>query len=1045
MKMMDYWPSTRNITDCIRTEAEELAESTLLAVHQPVRLLRRDKDGNNLGYEKEEQLLTHFLNTPRPIPIIGKAGVGKSHIIRWLDANLRLRQEYKDKKWHIVRIPKSASLREVLTSLLDGLVGQVFDEAREDINKVSEKRTSREIAEWLLMLMGQELRNLHERNKQDIDALRKQMVSSTPEQQQAMKQQAIRLQKIHVHAEDKALPTLINDAFFKQFLLKDEHCLFRLASRLTNGATNSELEEGEQQLQAKDLDFSFNINDLSLPARLYIQKSRLNTHEDGRKDASQILNQVLGKATQALFNQLFNFRGRSFSDLFIQIRQALHEKHMTLMVLVEDMSLITAIEDVLIDSLEREGIRNGKEVLCPVCSAIAVTDGYQGYTRRRQGMLDRAKGEWVIEEVVANREETRQRIVDFCSRYINAARFGGEELRQRWELTDDKSHWPPNWEACAEGDEMAEVFGRSSKGFSLFPFNARAIHALAENFCRDERNELKFNPRQIINQVLLRVLLHCRSDAEKGCFPPIRLGDITAPAGLRGWLFRQGLAEPDRAESVVALWGYPADSGQTLASALPPDIARSFDLDDLARVLENTSSEPVKEGGVAPTRIINNAKDELKAAKFEPVSSVLAVAENKDTLAVRELDEAVGDWMLKGVHLELEPARFIRSALAFFYDKRAVADWAGSSIRPTLYAGNTNFVNVELPNAQGNRGVHVVKFISPEEYEKRLVQLTDAAMALVRFGYFLDSRKTEDWSYPQGKSDYLVIQSFCDRWVSYALTELLKHKRNDLSLLMAEQVQLARSLGVIKANDGTKDVLGRLLQKRTALTSQFRSGLTQTIAEQRKKALTKWDESRAAWLSLVSPNEHAIEGDVALKALQIALKTKPDSSLAVVVKRVITEIRPVLDSAGLFADCDNADEFITLITQLTQLVQEFSDAGDYPVGTSLDSNSLIGMLNGLTEGGVWQTILKLRGVTQLDDPLRQWQLLCELDGTLIARLIEAVQHWQCVQKSIIGSITIYNNNRGGHRISEFRNQIDTTLKELHQVLKALQQAAGGTL
>lgn len=204
-----------------------------------------------------------------------------------------------------------------------------------------------------------------------------------------------------MHAEDKALATLINDAYFKQFLLKGEHCLFRLASRLTNGANSNDLDEGELQLQASDLDFSFNINDLSLPARQYIQKSRLNTNEDGRKDASEILNLVLGKATQALFNQLFNFRGRSFSDLFTQIREALHEKQMTLMVLVEDMSLITAIEDVLIDSLEREGIRDGKSVLCPVCSAIAVTDGYQGYARRRQGMLDRAKGEWVIEEVGA--------------------------------------------------------------------------------------------------------------------------------------------------------------------------------------------------------------------------------------------------------------------------------------------------------------------------------------------------------------------------------------------------------------------------------------------------------------------------------------------------------------------------------------------------------------------------------------------------------------------------------------------------------------------
>lgn len=73
------------------------------------------------------------------------------------------------------------------------------------------------------------------------------MAGSTPEQLIAIKPQAIRLQKIHVHAEDNALPTLINDAYFKQFLLKEEHCLYRLANRLTNGATSSDLDEGEQQ------------------------------------------------------------------------------------------------------------------------------------------------------------------------------------------------------------------------------------------------------------------------------------------------------------------------------------------------------------------------------------------------------------------------------------------------------------------------------------------------------------------------------------------------------------------------------------------------------------------------------------------------------------------------------------------------------------------------------------------------------------------------------------------------------------------------------
>lgn len=1046
MKMMEYWPSSQNIIDCIRTEAEELAEHTLLAVHQPVRLLRMDKDGNRQGYGKEEDLLNHFLATPRPIPIVGKAGVGKSHIIRWLDAKLRLRPEYKNNQWHIVRIPKSASLREVLTLMLKGLEGQIFDEAREDINKVSEKRTPREIAEWLLMLMGQELRNLHERNKLDMEALKKRMQGCSPEQQHMMKPEAIRLQKINVHAEDKALATLINDAYFKQFLLKDEHCLFRLASRLTNGANSNDLDEGEQQLQASDLDFSFNINDLSLPARQYIQKSRLNTHEDGRKDASEILNLVLGKATQALFNQLFNFRGRSFSDLFTQIREALHEKQMTLMVLVEDMSLITAIEDVLIDSLEREGIRDGKAVLCSVCSAIAVTDGYQGYARRRQGMLDRAKGEWVIEEVGGDREETRQRIVDFCGRYINAARFGSEALLQRWESTEDKSHWPPDWEATADGDEMVEVFGRSSQGFSLFPFNARAIHALAESFCRDDRNELKFNPRQIINQLLLRVLQHCRRDAEEGHFPPARLADIAAPAGLRSWLFRQGLVNVERAESVVALWGYPANSGSTLSSALPPDVARTFDFADLAQVLENTKSEPVGETPSEPPSVHSQeVKEDVKKKKVvieKPTPAPQAVPEDKDTLAIRELDAAVGDWMLKGVKLDRDSARFIRAALAYFFEKRAVFSWAGTSTRPTLYAGNTGFVNIELPEAQGNRGVHVVKFIPQSEYEKRSVILTDAAMALARFGYYRETKgKTEDWSYPQGKEDYLVIQSFCDRWVSYALAELVKHKRNDLPLLLGEHLKLARSLGM-KTSGGVTEMLGRLLQKSAALKKQFRTGLTPSIIELRKDALARWDEAQANWLSLVALNDHALEGDVLHTALQTAMKAKPDGNLASVVKKSLSEIRSEVGAAELFADCKNADDFADLISGMTQQVKSLADSGDYPADMTPDSLTLMESLTGLTEGGVWLTITKLRGITQSEDTQRQWQSLCELDGALITRLMIAMQYWQLMYKRVSGAIAAYNNSHGGHRINECRAQIDTTLQELDLVLEELQQAAG---
>ncbi|VTM40228.1 Uncharacterised protein [Klebsiella quasipneumoniae] len=539
------------------------------------------------------------------------------------------------------------------------------------------------------------------------------------------------------------------------------------------------------------------------------------------------------------------------------------------------------------------------------------------------------------------------------------------------------------------------------------------------------------------------MLQHCRRDAEEGCFPPARLADIAAPAGLRSWLSRQGLADVERAESVVALWGYPANSGPTLSSALPPEVARTFDFADLAQVLETTNSEPVGEAPPEPPNVYKQEVKEKKVIVEKSSPAVQAVPEDKDTLAIRELDAAVGDWMLKGVTLDGNSARFIRATLAYFFEKRAVFAWAGISTRLTLYVGNTGFVNIELPEAQGNRGVHVVKFIPQSEYEKRSVVLTDAAMALARFGYYRETNgKTEDWSYPQGKEDYLIIQSFCDRWVTYAMAELVKHKRNDLPLLLGEHLKLARSLGM-KTSGGVTEMLGRLLQKSAVLKKQFRTGLTPSIIELRKDALARWDEAQANWLSLVAPNDHALEGDVLHTALQTAMKAKPDGSLASVVKKSLSEIRSEVGVAELFADCENAEDFADLISGMTQQVKSLADSGDYPADMTPDSLTLMESLTGLTEGGVWLTITKLRGITQSEDNTqRQWQLLCELDGALITRLMIAMQYWQLMYKRVSGAIAAYNNSHGGHRINECRAQIDTTLQELDLVLEKLQQAAG---
>ena len=86
-----YWPDTREVRRCIKTEAEELSDAVLMAVHEPMKLERLAAGDTQADLVDESELLEHVIRNNRPTPIIGQSGFGKSHVIRWLDINLRRR------------------------------------------------------------------------------------------------------------------------------------------------------------------------------------------------------------------------------------------------------------------------------------------------------------------------------------------------------------------------------------------------------------------------------------------------------------------------------------------------------------------------------------------------------------------------------------------------------------------------------------------------------------------------------------------------------------------------------------------------------------------------------------------------------------------------------------------------------------------------------------------------------------------------------------------------------------------------------------------
>ena len=93
--LLAYWPTEDEVVACVKTDAEAASEAVSLAVHQPMRFERRviGGAGGPLELCGEHDLLAAFLSRSADgrviVPIVGSSGAGKSHVVRWLDGQIR--------------------------------------------------------------------------------------------------------------------------------------------------------------------------------------------------------------------------------------------------------------------------------------------------------------------------------------------------------------------------------------------------------------------------------------------------------------------------------------------------------------------------------------------------------------------------------------------------------------------------------------------------------------------------------------------------------------------------------------------------------------------------------------------------------------------------------------------------------------------------------------------------------------------------------------------------------------------------------------------
>jgi hypothetical protein len=639
------------------TEALEVSDEVFLATHHPIKLYRKDLLQSNASptlYE-EEDLLRDFR---RPasfalVPVLGEAGTGKSHLIRWLAARLR-----DEGGRRVVLIPRAhTNLRSVIGQILGDLPGKKLDEFRRRLQQETGQLTAGRAAEILLDKLALEVgpNGLHE--SRDLDEMQVVLI--------------------------ELLPPLFRDPLFRKHFLRVGGIIERLCEHIIGVGGQVERLSERRQFAPADLPLSVpNSTQASQDAQDCY--SQLQNNPDLRTAAISWVNDNLDAAIASLLQ----LRGETLSELMLEVREALNQTE--LVILIEDFAKLQGIDRQLLDALLVKPNQPGRKPLCAMRTAFGCTTGYfKGFAETLLQRLDfavymdaRAQGGDLPPEVDLD---------GFVARYLNAVRLGNDEVDHWYRAGEVEGHRPELPSACVVQECQHQATCHAAFGsvsdVGLYPFTPTALRRMLAR-----ASPRGFNPRLLINKVLKHTLVAYGPDLAAGRFPPPALRAHFG-ATLDPMLRKKAEdSDPQHAERRLALIDLWSDAGELVD--LDPRIHAAFDL-PLLRA-PSASTAPPASVATPP-----------KAASVKPSPSLPAGLEAQ----LREID----DWSSDKVKLSYDLTNHLRGlvydAVAYY------VDWDAALLLKRDFCGGKGFAytNINFQNQAANKVVRNFVLMIPAD------------------------------------------------------------------------------------------------------------------------------------------------------------------------------------------------------------------------------------------------------------------------------------------------------------------------------------------
>jgi len=906
----ELWPSQTDIIECIPYQAERLSPGTLRAVHEPMQLLFQLHQSTVQPTAKSDFDFLRELkrNTNGPLPVLGEVGSGKSHLVRWVDSQLRSDDDAA--RFHIVRIPKNASLRSVIESMLEGIDGPEFEEMRKKARAIGENKTAREMAQQLLLHMGQELVRRTNREMARIQSLAEASGGHLPEYEQET------FELFELHGGQDGLIRLINDQAFQDHLLAPDSPVMKFASRLAGGDTGGGIDDDEllnfsDAFKEGDLSFrSVEMSHLSEPAKIYLAESRINNDEHALREVASLMTDLLNTSLQSFFDDSFQYAGGSFQDLFRDIRKYLKSLSLELFVLVEDMAAISAIADKLIDCL----IEDPNSELCDVHSVIASTPEQHNFNKKKSTVSDRAGGIYFvdIDQRTFNEKVLLDRVVDMCGRYLNAARHGRAVLDQ---ALDNQLPVPEITIQQCDLDWDA-----TSSGYPLFPLTRTSVERLAKTYLLNESGSLVFSPRKVLNRIVLKVL-QCEPPWRSKRFPPTEeFPEIPYSTDVVLEFRKLQYENPDSAALFVSIWGNGATDIADARVELSDEVCRCLGFETLLNIDPSQNPKP---------------KLDMTEQKHPEPSSPSGAQTIPRWQQRADADlEKVDAWAQSGTTLDQTISKDVRDFVAQSFNARVPS-------RGAFGNGALDVVikSIQIPNSLGDPSSNFIPVSYAKSGSKIPRDLHEFVRCVVRY-----TRYVAQGSYEKQIDDIQVIQNYLDTWFLKAFAD--RKKQIEEKALDAVRASIKEMIyrGDIRTTDsgaqGVETVAG-LLSVDSQENQSIRLFEHLSI---KRRPLSDVQKERSGSKALVSDGV-VFNTKLIKKALLMEAK-EFDKAWAVLAKRASEEIARYHEISEFVSGFKNYDQFsleldsateLLAHTQKKRLMKDFSDQSPTKALSSLEN------------------------------------------------------------------------------------------------------------